>query len=168
MENKGEILAFDLHKNKLSLVESGAKRLGIDIIKTEAHDAREPIEALLESADRVICDVPCSGLGVLAKKPDIRHKDNESLQDLPELQYEILSASSNYLKEGGILVYSTCTLNPEENERVVERFLAEHSEFSLVDFSVGDISSVGGMLTLLPHVHGTDGFFIAKIRKEKK
>ena len=84
------------------------------------------------------------------------------------MQYEILEASANYLKDGGILVYSTCTLNPEENERVVERFLDGHKEFSSVDFAVGDIQSEGGMLTLLPHVHGTDGFFIAKIRKEKK
>jgi 16S rRNA (cytosine967-C5)-methyltransferase len=168
LSQTGEVCSFDIHESKLSLIEDSAKRLGLRNIRVGERDATKPCEDLFGSFDRVICDVPCSGLGVLAKKPDIRHKDNESLQDLPELQYEILSASSNYLKEGGILVYSTCTLNPEENERVVERFLAEHSEFSLVDFSVGDISSVGGMLTLLPHIHGTDGFFIAKIRKEKK
>lgn len=168
LSQTGEVCSFDIHESKLSLVEDSAKRLGLRNIRVGERDATKPCEDLFGSFDRVICDVPCSGLGVLAKKPDIRHKDNESLQNLPELQYEILSASSNYLKEDGILVYSTCTLNPEENERVVERFLAEHSEFSLIDFSVGDISSVGGMLTLLPHVHGTDGFFIAKIRKEKK
>jgi 16S rRNA (cytosine967-C5)-methyltransferase len=168
LSQTGEVCSFDIHESKLSLIEDSAKRLGLRNIRVGERDATKPCEDLFGSFDRVICDVPCSGLGVLAKKPDIRHKDNESLQDLPELQYEILSASSNYLKEDGILVYSTCTLNPEENERVVERFLAEHSEFSLVDFSVGDISSVGGMLTLLPHIHGTDGFFIAKIRKEKK
>ena len=168
LSRTGDVCSFDIHESKLSLVEDGAERLGLGNIRVGERDATKPQEELFGSFDRVICDVPCSGLGVLAKKPDIRHKDNESLQKLPELQYEILSASSNYLKDDGILVYSTCTLNPEENERVVERFLAERSEFSAVDFSVGDISSEGGMLTLLPHVHGTDGFFIAKIRKEKK
>ena len=111
--------------------------------------------------------MPCSGLGVLGKKPDIRHRDNQSLQNLPTLQYEILKASVKYLKEEGTVIYSTCTLNPEENERVVERFLLENREFSSVDFAVGDISSKDGMLTLVPHVHGTDGFFIAKLRKGK-
>ena len=111
--------------------------------------------------------MPCSGLGVLGKKPDIRHRDNQSLQNLPELQYNILTASVNYLKDDGDLLYSTCTLNPEENERVIERFLEEHKEFSAVDFSIGSIKSEHGMVTLLPHLHGTDGFFIAKLRKEK-
>ena len=97
-----------------------------------------------------------------------RHRDNQSLQNLPELQYSILSASGNYLKDDGVILYSTCTLNPEENERVVERFLEENAEFSPVDFTVGGLKSTSGMLTLLPHVHGTDGFFIAKLRKEKK
>ncbi|MBQ7343671.1 MAG: 16S rRNA (cytosine(967)-C(5))-methyltransferase RsmB [Clostridia bacterium] len=168
LSRTGEVCAFDIHQSKLSLVEDGAKRLGLTNIRVDERDAKEPSKELFGTFDRVICDVPCSGLGVLAKKPDIRHKDNESLQNLPELQYEILEASSRYLKDGGILVYSTCTLNPEENERVVERFLEGHKDFSFADFSVGDIRSQGGMLTLLPHIHGTDGFFIAKIRKEKK
>lgn len=168
LSGNGDVYSFDIHDSKLSLVENGAERLGLRNVRVGECDATKPREELFSSFDRVICDVPCSGLGVLAKKPDIRHKDNESLQNLPELQYEILEVSANYLKDGGILVYSTCTLNPEENERVVERFLDGHKEFSSVDFAVGDIQSEGGMLTLLPHVHGTDGFFIAKIRKEKK
>ena len=127
--------------------------------------APETVE--LYTYDKVICDVPCSGLGVLAKKPDIRHRDNQSLQNLPELQYGILKASANYLKDDGVIIYSTCTLNPDENENVVKRFLDENKDFSTVDFAVGDIRSEGGMLTLLPHIHGTDGFFIAKLRKEK-
>ena len=164
----GDVISFDIHDSKLSLIEDGAKRLGLSNVTVGECDATKPRCELFESFDRVICDVPCSGLGVLAKKPDIRHKDNQSLQKLPELQYDILCSSSSYLKDGGILVYSTCTLNPEENERIVERFLSEHTDFCAVDFSVGDISSTGGLLTLLPHIHGTDGFFIAKIRKEKK
>ena len=130
-------------------------------------DATNPREELFCSFDKVICDVPCSGLGVLGKKPDIRHRDNNSLQNLPKLQYDILSSSSKYLKDDGVILYSTCTLNPDENEKIVERFLVEHPEFSPVDFVVGDIRSEGGMLTLLPHVHGTDGFFIAKLKKGK-
>ena len=163
-----EVLSLDVHDSKLSLVEEGARRLGLDGITVREKDAREPIEELIGKCDRVICDVPCSGLGVLAKKPDIRYRDNESLQKLPELQYDILSASSKYLKDGGTIIYSTCTLNPAENEEVVRRFLACHGEFSLVDFTVGTLSSKEGMMTLIPSVHGTDGFFIAKMRKEKK
>ena len=163
----GSVTSFDIHESKLSLIEDGAKRLGLANVTADVCDAVYPKQELFGSFDKVICDVPCSGLGVLGKKPDIRHRDNQSLQNLPELQYAILEASANYLKEEGTIIYSTCTLNPDENERVVARFLSEHSEYRAVDFSVGDISSNGGMLTLIPHVHGTDGFFIAKIRKEK-
>lgn len=163
----GSVSSFDLHESKLSLIVDGAKRLGLSNVTADVLDAVYPREELFGSFDKVICDVPCSGLGVLAKKPDIRHRDNQSLQNLPELQYSILEASSKYLTDEGTIIYSTCTLNPEENERVVERFLKEHNQFKREDFSLGDIASTDGMLTLLPHVHGTDGFFIAKIRKEK-
>ena len=167
LSHNGEVTSFDIHDSKLSLIKEGAHRLGLTNISVSECDATKPREELFRSFDRVICDVPCSGLGVLAKKPDIRHKDNQSMQNLPDLQYDILSASSKYLKDNGILVYSTCTINPEENERVVERFLASHSDFAAVDFTVGQIESKGGMLTLLPHVHHCDGFFIAKLRKVK-
>ncbi len=163
-----EILALDLHESKLPLVEDGAKRLGLSGIEVGECDATTPRCELFGSFDKVICDVPCSGLGVLGKKPDIRHRDNQSLQNLPELQYDILVKSSGYLKDSGVIIYSTCTLNPDENESVVERFIAEHSEYSMEDFTVGGIASVGGMITLTPHVHETDGFFIAKIRKNKR
>ena len=167
LSDNGEVVSFDIHDSKLSLIEDGAKRLGLTGITVGECDATNPRDELFGSFDKVICDVPCSGLGVLGKKPDIRHRDNQSLQELPDLQYNILSASVNYLKDDGVMIYSTCTLNPEENERVVERFLEEHKEFCTVDFALGNIKSHNGMLTLLPHVHGTDGFFIAKIRKEK-
>ena len=167
LSHNGEVTSFDIHDSKLPLIKEGAHRLGLTNISVSECDATKPREELFRSFDRVICDVPCSGLGVLAKKPDIRHKDNQSMQNLPDLQYDILSASSKYLKDNGILVYSTCTINPEENERVLERFLASHSDFAAVDFTVGQIESKGGMLTLLPHVHHCDGFFIAKLRKVK-
>ena len=163
MENKGEILAFDLHKNKLSLVESGAKRLSIDIIKTEAHDAREPIEELFESADRVLCDVPCSGFGVIAKKPELRYKAPAESERLPDIQLAILKNCARYLKRGGTLVYSTCTVLPAENKGNVERFLSENSEFELCPFEYGGFKCESGMVTLLPNIHGTDGFFVAKL-----
>ena len=164
--SEGEVTSFDIHDSKLSLIEDGAKRLGLDGVKAAECDATSPREDLFDSFDKVICDVPCSGLGVLGKKPDIRHRDNQSLQNLPELQYDILSKSSQYLKDGGVILYSTCTLNPEENERVVERFLTEHKGFRAEDFTVGHLESQDGILTLLPHIHNTDGFFIAKLRKE--
>ena len=163
----GKVTSFDIHESKLSLIEDGARRLGLANVSADVCDAVYPKEELFGCFDRVICDVPCSGLGVLGKKPDIRYRDNQSLQNLPELQYEILKASSKYLKDGGTIIYSTCTLNPEENERVVERFLSENEGYTAVDFTVGDLASSFGTLTLVPHIHGTDGFFIAKLRKEK-
>ncbi len=166
MENRGRVLSFVLHKNKLSLVESGAKRLGINIIETAEKNGSKRDDTLVLSADTVICDVPCSGLGVIAKKPEIRYKSAEEIKRLPEIQYAILSNSSAYVKSGGVLCYSTCTLNKEENEAVVKCFLDENSDFSLEDFKIASLESSGGMLTLLPNVHGTDGFFVAKLRKK--
>lgn len=166
MNNSGCVKSFDLHKNKLSLVESGAKRLGITIIETAEKDGSKRDETLVECADTVLCDVPCSGLGVIAKKPEIRYKSRADFERLPEIQYSILKNSSAYVKSGGVLCYSTCTLNRAENESVVNRFLSETAEFEAEDFKVGTIESRGGMLTLLPNVHGTDGFFVAKFRKK--
>ena len=165
MNNAGELYSFDLHENKLSLVSSSAKRLGIDIIKTEQRDARHPREDLLGSADRVLCDVPCSGFGVLKKKPELRYKDPDASAALPDIQYDILESSVRYLKVGGVLVYSTCTVLPEENEKNIERFLAKHKEFSLCPFEVGKLRCESGMVTFLPDEYGTDGFFIAKLIK---
>jgi 16S rRNA (cytosine967-C5)-methyltransferase len=165
MENEGEIFAFDIHENKLSLVEKGAERLGISIISTRTQDARKPIEELFGRADKIICDVPCSGFGVISKKPEIRYKDVEESKALPKIQYDILENVQNYLKVGGTLVYSTCTILPEENENNIEKFLENHKNFKLVPFSVGELEAEGGMITLLPHTHHTDGFFIAKLKK---
>jgi 16S rRNA (cytosine967-C5)-methyltransferase len=171
MENRGEVHAFDLHKSKLSLITGGAERLGISIITAEERDARNPNPDLLGKCDRVLCDVPCSGLGVIAKKPEIRHKDLTESARLPAIQAAILEASAGYLKPGGVLVYSTCTILPAENQEVVRGFLAAHPEFEPLDFSfpagdgsVADITSEEGMVTLLPDANRTDGFFIARMR----
>ena len=162
-----EVRSFDLHASKISLITSGAERLGLLGFKAEARDATLPDETLFGRADRVLCDVPCSGLGVLSKKPDLRYKDITLLEELSLLQKQILVASSKYLKEGGELVYSTCTLRREENEDVVEQFLSENPDFEVVEISIGDLKSESGMMTLYPHIHGTDGFFISKLRKKK-
>ena len=163
MKNKGEIYSFDLHKSKLSLVEKSACRLGVDIISVAERDARKPDESFVGTADRVLCDVPCSGLGVMAKKPEIRYKKLSEFARLPQIQLEILEKSSAYVKVGGVLVYSTCTVLPEENEKNVKAFLETHHNFEAVDFSVGGKQSENGMMSLTPDEDGTDGFFIAKM-----
>ena len=175
MQNQGVLHAFDLHPSKLSLIDSSATRLGLTVIRTAARDARDPDPTLVGTADRVLCDVPCSGLGVMAKKPEIRHKDMTASSRLPSIQRAILEASAAYLKVGGVLVYSTCTVLPEENEEVVTAFLAAHPEFAPVDFQFpvqgdaadrpDDIISHGGCVTLLPDTNRTDGFFIAKLQR---
>ena len=163
MNGKGRIIAFDLHENKLSLVKESAKRLGIDIIETSAMDGRTPIPELFGKADRVLCDVPCSGFGVLGKKPELRYKSPEESARLPEIQRAILDNASRYVKVGGTLVYSTCTLLPEENQQNIQEFLSRHPEFSLSPWNVGSLEVSSGMITLMPHIHNTDGFFIAKL-----
>ena len=175
MNNQGCIFAFDLHESKLSLIQKNAERLGLSIISVARRDARDPDPALIGKADRVLCDVPCSGLGVMAKKPELRHKDLSESSRLPGIQADILEASSRYVKDGGVLVYSTCTLLPEENQNIICAFLEKHPEFSPVDFKISarnpavrDVCSQNGMLTLLPHLHGTDGFFIAKLTKQQR
>ena len=165
MENEGKILSFDLHASKLSLIDKSAERLGIDIITAAVRDGRNLDEGLVGQADRVLCDVPCSGVGVIGKKPEIRYKSLSDFTRLPEIQLAILENCSKYVKDGGILVYSTCTVLPEENRMNVEKFLSAHPEFTPVDFTVGDLKSEGGMLSLSPDMHGTDGFFVAKFIK---
>ena len=166
MKNRGEIYSFDLHENKLSLVINGAERLKIDIIQTSDCDGRHFLPTFEKAADRIICDVPCSGFGVLAKKPELRYKNPEESAALPKIQRDILNNACKYLKSGGTLIYSTCTILPEENEKNIEDFLASHPEFYLEEWQVGDIVAKGGMITLLPHIHKTDGFFIAKLKRK--
>ena len=154
MQNEGEVISCDLHKNKLSLVESGAARLGISILQTAERDARNTNEEWLGAFDRVLCDVPCSGFGVFAKKPELRYKDPSASAALPDIQLAILKSASQYVKIGGKLVYSTCTLLPSENEENVSRFLAENNSFELKE-----------QRTLYPDVDGTDGFFYAVLER---
>ena len=154
MKNEGSVLSCDLHRNKLSLVESGATRLGISILATEERDARHTNEEWLASFDRVLCDVPCSGFGVFAKKPELRYKDTAAGAALPNIQLAILKSASAYVKVGGKLVYSTCTLLPVENQENVSRFLDENNSFALKE-----------QRTLYPDIDGTDGFFYAVLER---
>ncbi|MCR5576773.1 MAG: 16S rRNA (cytosine(967)-C(5))-methyltransferase RsmB [Oscillospiraceae bacterium] len=165
MKNQGEILACDIHEKKLRLVTEGVKRLGISIVETRAADAREYAPELAESFDLVIADVPCSGLGVIRKKPEIRSKKWESITKLPQIQADITDNLSNYLKKDGVFLYSTCTVLEEENERVVEDFLKQYPAFVPEEFSIGELKSENGMVTFWPNITGTDGFFVAKLRK---
>ena len=167
MQNNGKILSCDLHKSKLSLVDSGAKRLSIDIIETLERDGRSFDESLEKKADRVLCDVPCSGLGVIGKKPEIRYKNLSDIEKLPDIQLDILKNASRYVKDGGVLVYSTCTVVSEENELNIKRFLSDNTDFELLDFEVGGLKSSNGCLTLNPDEHNTDGFFVCKMKRIK-
>lgn len=169
MEGRGVVHSFDLHKNKLSLITSAAEKLGLSgAVDVACRDGREPGPALLGKADRVLCDVPCSGFGVIGKKPDIKYKPLSEAARLPEVQYDILSASAGYLKNGGVLVYSTCTVSPTENDAVVDRFLAEHGEFEPCPFSSPFGEHENGRAQLMMHLHGTDGFYVAKMRMKGK
>lgn len=167
MQNSGEIVSCDLHAHKIKIIEAGAKRLGIGVVTAQQKDGREFCPQWEEKFDTIICDVPCSGLGVIRKKPDIRYKDLNGLEGLPKIQADILDNVSRYLKPGGVLLYSTCTILKRENEAVAAAFLNRHEDYVAEEFVLpGGLKSRDGMLTLLPPVHGTDGFFICKLRKK--
>lgn len=166
MNNKGKIYSFDVYEHRLKLINNGAERLGITCIQTAENDGSK-FNPTIPEADRILCDVPCSGLGVIRKKPEIRYKNCDEVDKLFDLQYSILCASSKYLKKEGILVYSTCSLNPEENEKIVERFLSEHNNFESVKVHPG-LKRFGDdtdYISLMPHIHGCDGFFIAALKR---
>ncbi len=154
MNNKGMLYAYDLYEQRAKLIEQGAKRLELKNITVGVNDA-SAYNPDLPLADKILCDVPCSGFGIIRRKPEIRYKELDSIKELPELQHKILEASSKYLKDGGRLVYSTCTLNKKENERVVSRFIENNESFSLVYDK-----------TVFPSVDGGDGFYYAVIEKK--
>lgn len=169
MENVGSVTSCDIHEHKISLLAKGAERLQIGILEPNLQDARENQEDWNDAMDVVLADVPCSGLGVIRKKPDIRYKDLTGLERLPQIQLDILRNLCRYVKPGGTLVYSTCTILKRENEAVVRQFLEEHPSFSMVPFALPEQlgGRCDGWITLLPSVHETDGFFICKLRRDK-
>ncbi len=167
MQGKGQVDAFDLHEHRVKLIREGAARLGLQNVTAQARDALKPCSAP-QQYDRVLCDVPCSGLGILGRKPEIRYKSPEEFEQLPEIQYQILENAAAYLRDGGILVYSTCTLRREENQQVTGQFLRAHPEFAVEEFPqcCGDYQGLPGEQLLLPHQHDSDGFYICRMRKK--
>ena len=168
MEGTGSIVSCDIHAHKTVLIQKGAERLGIGNITVWQQDAAQCVPEWLEKMDTVLADVPCSGLGIIRKKPDIRYKDLGEMAQLPDLQLQILRNQANYVKPGGVLLYSTCTLVRAENEGVVEQFLTGNREFCLEPLELPPVfpHNTDGMLTLVPGEYDTDGFFIAKLRRK--
>lgn len=167
MQGRGEILSCDIHEKKLSPIEDSSSRLGLDVIRTECRDARVFVPAFEKAFDAVIADVPCSGTGVIRKKPETRYKKAEEISLLPAIQRSILENLSRFVRPGGILLYCTCSILTAENENAVEGFLSAHPEYSACDFDVGNNRSEKGCYTFYPHIDGTDGFFVSKLRRKE-
>ncbi|MFZ5966318.1 MAG: 16S rRNA (cytosine(967)-C(5))-methyltransferase RsmB [Bacillota bacterium] len=169
MKNQGKILSRDIYDHKLKLIRAAADRLGISIIETERFDAKVTDAHLIEKADKVLVDAPCSGLGIIRRKPEIKYtRKAEDFQTLAALQLEILEAASHYVKPGGYLIYSTCTIAPEENMGVVEAFIRNNQQFKLIDINEllpEKLQSNNAYLQLYPNTHNIDGFFICKMQK---
>ena len=165
---RGRIVSSDVHEHKVPLMEKGAERLGFANMHPRHFDATIFDPALENKVDCALVDVPCSGYGIIRKKPDIREKDPDTMRELPKLQLEILQNQARYVRPGGVLLYSTCTLVRRENEGVVEKFLKANPEFCLEPLKLPAEfeENTTGMLTLVPGEHDTDGFFIARLRRK--
>ncbi len=164
MQNKGKIISFDIYEHKINLINDNAKRHNIDIIHPFMCDATVYNENYENFADKIICDVPCSGFGLISKKPDIRHtRKEEDIVELFTLSQKILENAARYLKPGGVLVFSTCTIDMQENEKAIETFLNNHREFSFLPFGENQLS----FKTFYPSVDGTDGFFVCRLKKSE-
>ena len=165
---RGWIDSSDVHGHKVPLMEKGAERLGFANMHPRHFDATIFDPELENKVDCALVDVPCSGYGIIRKKPDIREKDPDTMRELPKLQLEILQNQARYVRPGGVLLYSTCTLVRRENEGVVEKFLKANPEFSLEPLKLPAEfeENTTGMLTLVPGEHDTDGFFIARLRRK--
>ena len=167
MQNCGSITSCDIQEKKLRLINENAARLGIDIINTRTCDGRMYVPEFERAFDVVMADVPCSGMGVIAKKPEIRQKSEEEISTLPKIQADILDNLSHYVKPGGALVYSTCTVLKAENENIVYDFLSKHRDFRPEEVSLGNVFFKDGMHTFWPNIEGCDGFFAARLVKDK-
>lgn len=168
MAGKGSITSCDIHSHKIDLISKGAQRLGIAILKAQVQDASKPVPEWEGKMDAVLVDAPCSGLGIIRKKPDIRYKDLKQTEALPEIQKKILDNQSRYVRPGGVLLYSTCTILRRENEDVVRDFLSRHPEFTAEPLPLPEAipNDGSGMLTLLPGKYDTDGFFICRMGRK--
>ena len=167
MGGRGQIRSCDIHPHKIALIENGARRLGLTNIRAGVQDASVFNPEWEDAFDVVLADVPCSGLGIIRKKPDIRYRNLKETEALPALQSAILSNQASYVKKGGVLMYSTCTILKRENEQVVEAFLEAHPDFHTEPLCLPEVfpKNENGMLTLLPGQYDTDGFFICRLRR---
>ena len=167
MNGQGQIHSCDIHEHKTHLIQNGAKRLQISNLEVFLQDGAKAHPGWENAMDVVICDVPCSGYGIIRKKPDIRYKDPDSMKELPQLQLQILRQQAHYVKPGGVLIYATCTLLSRENEGVVEAFLKERPDYTLEKLELpGNFpENTSGMLMLVPGEYDTDGFFFARLRR---
>ena len=165
---RGSVTSCDIHEHKVPLIQNGAARLGVDNLTARQQDAAAYVPQWESAFDAVIADVPCSGYGIIRKKPDIRYKRHDDMLDLPQLQLEILKNQSPYVKPGGLLMYSTCTLVQAENEDVVAAFLKDNESFYLEPLPLPACfpKNSSGMLALVPGEYDTDGFFIARMRRK--
>ncbi len=167
MRGQGRVIACDLHEKRVNLIRQAAARLGLPNIEAFANDASKH-NPDMPQADRILCDVPCSGLGIIRRKPEIKYKEAADFAPLPAVQYRILETAAHYLKPGGLLVYSTCTVNPAENEQVVDRFLQGHAAFEAQPLSgLLAAGGQGGRITLLGDIADSDGFFIAALKRTR-
>ncbi len=168
MGGAGNIISCDIHPHKIGLIQNGAKRLGLTNLTAQVQNAAEFVPQWEGKMDAVIADVPCSGYGIIRKKPDIRYKDPDTMNDLPKLQLAILKNQSRYVKPGGVLLYSTCTLTRKENEGVIKAFLKESSCFQPEALPLPDNfpTNTTGMEKLVPGQYDTDGFFICRLRRD--
>ena len=173
MKNTGVVLSRDVHEHKVQIIENMAKRLGLENIKAQVFDATNIDDTMLNKADKVLVDAPCTGLGIIRRKPDIKWtKESQDTKNISKLQYNILENASKYVKDGGYLVYSTCTIEKEENIEVVNKFIKNHDNFVMEDIEEympdtlkrRDLAKKGYM-EFYPNIHNTDGFFIAKMKK---
>jgi 16S rRNA (cytosine967-C5)-methyltransferase len=174
MSDCGRILAWDLHPHRVELIKETCRRLGITIVEAQPWDALKPDFAKYESFDKVVVDAPCSGLGVIRRKPDIKWtKAPEDISSLKMKQVEMLSCVSRYVKPGGTLIYSTCSIDPEEDEAVIQEFLLDNPEYTLDNLNpflpkklmADGGGAIKGYIKLFPHLHGVDGFFIARLKR---
>ncbi len=168
MKNIGKIVSCDVFEHKLKLIDEGAKRLGINIITTEIRDASEYDAEYDQNFDFILADVPCSGFGIIRRKPDIRYKNADETGELPSIQLKILENLSEYVKKGGCILYSTCTILSRENSDVIRSFVSKRNDFEEMSGDYPDIPHINNEygVTFLPHLSGTDGFYMCKLRRK--
>lgn len=169
LQNTGKVLAFDIHESKLGLIKENCERLGITNVEVNVNDATKLNPELVSSSDRILIDVPCSGIGIIRKKPEIKwNKTRSDLRELMPIQRDIMENAWQYLKKGGIMIYSTCTLNKEENEENIEWFIDKHKDCNIKKIFIGNQNNLvynrNGSLTIIPN-ENMDGFFVAKLEK---